>query len=69
MTSPDFYLWGYLKNVVYEHPPTTREDMMLRIRTTCANIPRAVLLRTVEEFHQQIELCTEQNGGVFEHLR
>lgn len=69
MTSPDFYLWGYLKDVVYEHAPTTREDMMHRIRTACENIPRAVLHRTVEQFQQRIELCIQQNGGVFEHLR
>lgn len=69
MTSPDFYLWGYLKDVVYEHAPTTREDMMHRIRTACENIPRAVLHRTVEQFQQRIELCIQQNGGVFEYLR
>lgn len=67
MTSPDFYLWGYLKDVVYEHAPTTREDMMHR--TACENIPRAVLHRTVEQFQQRIELCIQQNGGVFEYLR
>lgn len=31
LTSPDFYLWGYLKNIVYEREPTTREDMIQRI--------------------------------------
>lgn len=69
LTSPDFYLWGYLKNVVYERPVTTRENMMNRIRTACQNIPRIVLLRTVEEFERRIGLCIQQNGGIFEHLR
>ena len=32
LTSPDFYLWGYLKNVVFEQEPTTRENMKNRIR-------------------------------------
>ncbi|OXU16400.1 hypothetical protein TSAR_007422 [Trichomalopsis sarcophagae] len=59
MTSPDFYLWGYLKDVVYEHETTTREDMIHRIQTACENIPRAVLLRTVEHFQQRIELCIQ----------
>lgn len=40
MTSPDFFLWGYLKNVVFAQQPTTREDMMDRIRRACTAIPR-----------------------------
>lgn len=27
LTSPDFFLWGYLKNTVYAETPTTRENM------------------------------------------
>jgi len=37
--SPDFYLWGYLKNTVYRDRPTNRIDMIQRIKTTCQNIP------------------------------
>lgn len=33
ITSPDFYLWGYLKNVTYDRASTTREDMVERITT------------------------------------
>ncbi|EFN79527.1 hypothetical protein EAI_07954, partial [Harpegnathos saltator] len=57
LTSPDFYLRGYLKNVVYEREPTTREDMIQRIEITCRNIPRAVLLETVSHFERRIALC------------
>ncbi|EFN72100.1 Transposable element Tc3 transposase, partial [Camponotus floridanus] len=38
LTSPDFFLWGYLKDVVYKETPTTRENMMQRIRDACAAI-------------------------------
>lgn len=69
LTSPDFYLWGYLKNVVFERPVIDRQDTMDRIRTACRSIPREVLLRTIGEFERRIQLCIQQNGGVFEHLR
>ncbi|EFN61939.1 hypothetical protein EAG_00101, partial [Camponotus floridanus] len=43
LTSPDFYLWGYLKNTVYRNRPTTRADMIQRVTQACLNIPRQVL--------------------------
>lgn len=68
LTSPDFFLWGYVKNVVYADAVTTRENMMDRIRNACQNIPNHVLLSTVESFERGVELCIANNGGIFEHL-
>ena len=68
MTSPDFYLWSYLKNICYAQQPTTRNDMMDRIRRACAAIPRAVLLSTVQHFQRRLNLCLQANGRNFEHL-
>lgn len=68
LTPPDFYLWGFLKNVVYAEKPTTIQDMKNRIRTACAGIPREVLLNTINSLRKRIGLCIEQNGGNFEHL-
>lgn len=68
MTSPDFFLWGYLKNIVFAERPTTRENMMERIRQACAAIPREMLLRTVNSFERRLHLCLQANGGHFEQL-
>lgn len=68
LTSPDFFLWGYVKNVVFQQRPTTREDMMERIRRACAAIPRETLLRTVSSFERRVNLCLQANGQIFEHL-
>ena len=68
LTSPDFYLWGFLKNVVFAERPTTREDMQDRITRACAAIPRQTLLRTVRNFQRRVNLCLQANGGHFEHL-
>lgn len=68
LTSPDFFLWGYLKNIVYAERPTTIQDMQLRIRNACADIPRGVLLQTIRNFQRRIELCLQVNGANFEHF-
>jgi len=60
-------LKSYLKNVIYEQWPATRENMIERIRTACAAIPR-VLLRTVSQFRRRLHLCIQENGGNFEQL-
>ncbi|EFN83606.1 hypothetical protein EAI_15026, partial [Harpegnathos saltator] len=48
LTPPDFYLWGYLKDIVFTKEPTTRDNMMERIRGACQNVVRDVLLSTFE---------------------
>ncbi|EZA50187.1 hypothetical protein X777_11515 [Ooceraea biroi] len=68
MTPPDFFLWGYIKNVVYEYAPTIRENMIERIRGACSNIPRAVLLKTVRHFQDRLALCIRANGDNFEQF-
>lgn len=68
LTSPDFFLWGYLKNTVYQTAPTTAEDLKDRIRWACRSIPANVLRKTVDAFEKRLRLCIQQNGGTFEHL-
>ncbi|KYN26649.1 hypothetical protein ALC57_03979 [Trachymyrmex cornetzi] len=68
LSSLDFSLWGYLKNVVYSKTPTTRENMMERITLACRSIPRNILLSTVDSFERRVQLCVDFNGQVFEHL-
>lgn len=69
LTSPDFYLWGFLKNMVYQQAPTTRENLIERIRNACINIPRNVLISTTHDFRERIRLCIQQRGGHFEHIK
>ena len=52
LTSPDFFLWGYIKNVVFAQRPTTRET----------------LLKTVDGFERRLRLCLQANGEHFEQL-
>lgn len=68
LTAPDFFLWGFLKDEVFKSRPTTREDMIHRIRLACANIPRVVLRRTVRSFRRRLGLCIQVEGNNFEQL-
>ncbi|EFN72522.1 Transposable element Tc3 transposase, partial [Camponotus floridanus] len=68
LTSPDFYLWGFLKNQVFQQRPTDVADMQNRIRQACAAIPRQTLLNTVRHFQRRLTLCLQTNGGNVEHL-
>uniref|UniRef100_A0A1B6HAJ0 Tc1-like transposase DDE domain-containing protein n=1 Tax=Homalodisca liturata TaxID=320908 RepID=A0A1B6HAJ0_9HEMI len=66
LTCMDFYLWGRLKDLVYKSRPTTREDMMQRIREAINTISREEIIRAVDSFTSRIELCLENNGLQFE---
>lgn len=68
LTPLDFYLWGFIKNVVYTNRPTTPEDLQNRIRDAIARITPEVLRRVVGNFRRRLELCLEVNGGNIEHL-
>jgi len=68
LTPLDFYLWGYIKNVVYKDRPITAENLKRRIRDAIANIPQRVIRNVVESFRRRLELCLEVNGGNIEHL-
>ena len=66
LTLPDFFLWSYIKNVVFAQRPTTREDLMERIRRACAGTSRETSLKTVDVFERRLRLCLQANGEHFE---
>jgi hypothetical protein len=43
----DFFLWGYLKNKVYEKKPRTTEDLKRNIREEVATISPTMLQRVM----------------------
>lgn len=68
LTKLDFFLWGYVKEVVYQTEPTTREDMMLRISNAFHSIDRNMLRDVNNSFLHRIEICSQENGGHIEHI-
>lgn len=68
LTSTDFFLWAFLKHKVYQQVPTTRENMIERIRNVCSQITTDTLLSCVHSFEDRINKCIEVRGNHFEHL-
>ena len=68
LTSPDFFLWGYIKDNVYQQIPTTPENLCQQIRNVCAGISKGMLRRVQLSFEARFRKCIEVNGHNFEHL-
>jgi len=63
----DYFLWGYVKSIVYRERPTTRDDMIIRITEALQNISMQVL-RRVDHLIRRNHLCQQIQGQNFEHL-
>lgn len=68
LTPPDFFLWGYIKEIVYSTPPTTQQDMKIRIRDAFESVTPQMLSRVKNGFEKRIRKCLEMEGRHFEHL-
>lgn len=64
----DFFLWGYVKSEVYKVPPTTRENMQLRIIQAFRPITPEMLVHVQRSFHERIPLCLQNAGSHFEQF-
>lgn len=67
LTILDYYLWGRIKDLVYRERPTTRDNMIRRIRDAIYSLDNDEILRATNDFEKRILACIEQNGGHFEH--
>lgn len=68
LTPLDFFLWGTIKDKVYQNVPTTPANMMERITNACRDINEETILRCHDSFIKRIDKCIEVNGHHFEHL-
>ncbi|KAJ4427332.1 hypothetical protein ANN_24952 [Periplaneta americana] len=68
LTTPDFFLWGYLKDRVYATRPQTLDDLKHNITQEIQAIDNRVLQRVASNMERRVELCLMQNGGHFQHL-
>jgi hypothetical protein len=47
LTPPDYFLWGYLKQVVYSNRPQTTEDLKQNTEVAMLNISHETLQKVV----------------------
>jgi hypothetical protein len=53
LTPPDFWLWGYLKDLVYAEKPHSMEDLKTVIHEKMNGIPRDMIARATESVTQR----------------
>ncbi|KAG5318135.1 TC3A transposase, partial [Pseudoatta argentina] len=58
----DFFLWGYLKSLVYVDRPRTIDHLKNNIRDAIANIPIDMLRRVDENFKERLNQCMRDGG-------
>lgn len=62
LTPPDFFLWGYLKNIVYKDRPSTLDELRDRIEQACAEIPTQMCDRVCKSVVDRLKRCREAKG-------
>lgn len=68
ITPLDFFLWGYVKELVYQTPIENEQHLRNRIEEACRSITPQMLARVRRSFLRRLEECETNNGGHFEHL-
>jgi hypothetical protein len=68
LTHPDYFLWGYLKQVVYSNRPQTIEELKQNIEVAISNISQETLKNVVRNIVTCVNTCYAENGGHFQHL-
>lgn len=68
VTPMDFFLWGFVKEYMYQRNPRNRNDCENLIRAAFQQVTVQMLRRTIDSFQQRVQLCTEVLGSHFENI-
>lgn len=62
LTPPDFFLWGYLKDIVYKKRPSTCDELRSQIEQACAEIGKDMIARACQSVPSRLNRCLELEG-------
>lgn len=70
LTPLDFFLWGEMKRLVYEHESNTVDELRERVVAAFETVKqnRFALGRLKDNLRRRAELCRQQEGSHFEQL-
>lgn len=68
LTPCDFFLWGHLKSLVYQHPPANMAELIHSIAESVRSITPDQLRSAVYHMITRMNLVVDQNGGHIEQL-
>ena len=63
----DYFLWGYLKSVVYNPLPKTIEDLKVNLEREIKNIDEKILKKLFFNLSKRCNLVIYAEGGHFEN--
>lgn len=70
ISGPDtagLFLWGYVKDRVYETETTTPAVLKRKIADACHAIPPEVLRNSTQAVIKRAQMCVAAEGDLFEH--
>ena len=68
LTPCDYFLWGYLKDIVYRTRPTNISELKTKIRDAVSTIDEDTLQKVFKNMENRICFVLREKGGHFEHL-
>ena len=68
LTPLDYFLWGHLKNQVYQNKPKTLNDLKSNIELGIASIKVETLKLVFQNLKKRVDTCLEKSGNHFEHF-
>jgi len=68
LTTPDYFLWGYLKERVYRNKPRTIDALKANITGEIQAVTAEVLARNFQNVARRDQSCLDANGGHFQHM-
>jgi hypothetical protein len=66
ITSLDFFLWGYVKNNVFQTPVNELDDLKTRIRNAISAIPADTLHRSWQDLEYRLDVIRATKGAHIE---
>lgn len=64
----DFFFWARIKDIVYRHRPTTRDNIMKRIRDACQLLSPEEVLQATSSVKTRLRQCVHQGNRHYEHM-
>lgn len=68
LTPLDFFLWGYVKSIVYKTKPLNLDDLKGRITLAIRSVTPEMLSNVRRNFYTRLGCCQDVCGDHFEHL-
>ena len=62
LTTCDFFLWGYLKDILFKESCTSVMQLKKRIQEVCAGITKAMYQKVCHSVAQRPRDCLEKDG-------